>query len=176
MRKLALPLKELDLTALKAGDSLLLSGKVYTARDAAHKRLSSLIRKGEKLPIPLKDQTIYYTGPTPAPKGRTIGSCGPTTASRMDEFTPSLLKAGLKGMIGKGSRSKEVIEAIKKYKAVYFLALGGCGALLSQYVKKVNILVYGDLGAEAIYELDIEDFPVIVGIDSRGRSVYDKSR
>lgn len=176
MKAIKLPLKDSDIKALRAGDSLLLSGKVYTARDAAHKRLSSLIKKGEKLPLPLKDQTIYYTGPTPSPKGKIIGSCGPTTASRMDEFTPLLLKAGLKGMIGKGTRSKEVAEAIKKYKAIYFLALAGCGALLSQYVKKVDVLVYEDLGAEAIYELEIEDFPVIVGIDSSGRSVYDKIR
>ncbi|MBM3253191.1 MAG: TRZ/ATZ family protein [Candidatus Omnitrophica bacterium] len=174
MRKLTLPLKEIDLISLKTGELLFLSGKVYTARDMAHKRLKSAIRNGKKLPLPLKDQTIYYTGPTPAPKEKVIGSCGPTTSSRMDDFTPSLLKAGLKGMIGKGSRSKEVIAAIKRYKAVYFLALAGCGALLSKYIKKARVIAYKDLGTEAIYELELKAFPVIVGIDSRGRSVYVK--
>ena len=154
----------------------MLSGVIYTARDQAHKRFVETIKQGKKLPITLKGQIIYYCGPTKTPKGKIIGSCGPTTASRMDEFTPALLKAGLKGMIGKGSRSKEVIAAIKKYKAVYFLTYAGCGALLSKYIKSAKAMVYKDLGPEAIYRLEIRDFPVIVGIDSKGRSIYDKKR
>jgi fumarate hydratase subunit beta len=172
LQRSQLPLSSSNISALKAGDMVLLSGVVYTARDAAHKRLAELIRKGKKLPIPVRGQALYYTGPTPAPKGRAIGSCGPTTSSRMDEFTPILLKAGLKAMIGKGNRSAEVAKAIRKYKAVYFLALAGCGALLSRYVKKAEVIAYKDLGTEAIRRLEIRDFPVIVGVDSKGTNIF----
>lgn len=157
---------------LKAGDEILYTGKLYTARDQAHKRMVEAIKKGKKLPLDLRGQIIYCCGPTLTSKGKTIGSCGPTTSSRMDEFTPLLLKAGLKGMLGKGSRCQEVIKAIKKYKAVYFLTYSGCGALLSQYVKSKKLVAYPDLGPEAIYELEVKDFPLIVAIDSKGRSIY----
>ncbi|OGX40702.1 MAG: fumarate hydratase [Omnitrophica WOR_2 bacterium RIFCSPLOWO2_01_FULL_41_12] len=159
---------------LKVGEKINFSGILYTARDQAHKRLAEAIKKNKKLPIDLRGQIIYYCGPTKTPQGKIIGSCGPTTSSRMDEFTPILLKAGLKGMIGKGSRSKEVIAAIKKYKGVYFLTYAGCGALLSRYVKKAKPVAYKDLGPEAIYRLEVQDFPLIVGIDSQGRSIYAK--
>ena len=160
---------------LKTGECLNYSGIIYTARDQAHKRLVETIKKGKKMPFNLKGAFIYYCGPTRTPKGKIIGSCGPTTSSRMDEFTPTLLKAGVKGLIGKGSRSKEVIAAIKKYRAVYFLTHAGCGALLSKYVKKAKVLAYADLGPEAILKLEVENFPLIVGIDSKGRSVYGKT-
>ena len=159
---------------LKVGEKINFSGILYTARDQAHKRLAEAIKKNKKLPIDLRGQIIYYCGPTKTPQGKIIGSCGPTTSSRMDEFTPILLKAGLKGMIGKGSRSKEVIAAIKKYKGVYFLTYAGCGALLSRYVKKARPVAYRDLGPEAIHRLEVKDFPLIVGIDSQGRSIYAK--
>ena len=129
----------------------------------------------EKLPFDLKDQIIYYTGPTPAPPGKIIGSCGPTTSYRMDSYTPTLLRLGLKGMIGKGDRSQEVIAAIKKYQAIYFIAFGGCGALYSQFVKKTDLIAYPDLGCEAILKLEVIDFPLIVGIDSRGDNLYKKN-
>jgi len=163
-----------EMKEMKAGDKILLSGVIYTARDQAHKRLVEAIKKGKKLPFDLKDAIIYYCGPTKTPKGKIIGACGPTTSSRMDEFTPALLKAGLKGMIGKGARSKEVIAAIKKYKAAYFLAYAGCGALVSKYIKKVTLVAYKDLGPEAISKLQVKDLPLIVGIDSHGRSIYGK--
>ena len=153
----------------------MLTGVIYTARDQAHKRLMEEIISGKKLPIDLKDQIIYYCGPTKTPKGKVIGSCGPTTSARMDEFTPALLQAGMKGMIGKGRRSGEVAVAIKKNKAVYFLTYGGCGALLSKCVKKARPAAYQDLGPEAIYELEVEDFPLIVGIDARGNDIYKKA-
>jgi len=174
MEEINIPLDRKEIENLKAGDEILLSGLIYTARDQAHKRLAEAISKGKKLPVDLKGKIVYYCGPAKTPKGKVIGSCGPTTSSRMDEFTPLLLKAGLAAMIGKGARSKEVAAAIKKYKAVYFLAYAGCGALLSTYVKKAKPIAYTDLGPEAIYELEIKDFPVIVGIDSKGRNVYDK--
>lgn len=159
---------------LKAGEWFNYSGILFTARDQAHKRLVEAIKKGKKLPLNLKGAIIYYCGPTKTPKGKIIGACGPTTSSRMDEFTPTLLKAGVKGMIGKGSRSKEVIAAIKKYKSVYFLTYAGCGALLSKYVKKVKVVAYPDLGPEAILKLEVENFPLIVGIDPEGRNIYGK--
>ena len=149
-----------------------MSGVIFTARDQAHKRLIEAIKNGKKLPLDLRGQIIYYCGPTKTPKGKVIGSCGPTTSSRMDEFTPALLKAGLAGMIGKGSRAKEVISAIKKYRAVYFLTYAGCGALLSRNVKNARTIAYRDLGPEAIYALKVKDFPVIVGIDAQGRCIY----
>ncbi len=170
--QILIPLSAEKIKKMKVGDEILLNGIIYTARDQAHKRLAEAIKKGKKLPIDLKGAVIYYCGPTKTPKGKIIGSCGPTTSSRMDEFTPVLLKAGLKGLIGKGSRSKEVIAAIKKYQAVYFLTYAGCGALLSRYVKKARPVAYTDLGPEAIYKLEVKDFPLIVGIDSKGRSVY----
>ena len=172
MRKLNLPLRAKDISSLKAGQNLLLSGKLYTARDAVHKILANLLKNRKKPPISLKGITIYYTGPTPAPPRRVIGSCGPTTSARMDVFTPLLLKAGVKAMIGKGRRNKIVKEAIKKYKAVYLLAPAGCGALLSGRIKRRRIAAYKNLGPEAIYELEVKDFPAIVGIDSKGRDVF----
>jgi fumarate hydratase subunit beta len=172
MHRIKIPLKKTDIEKLKTGDALWLSGIIYTARDQAHKRLIEAIKKNKRLPLDLKGKIIYYCGPTKTPKGKIIGACGPTTSSRMDEFTPALLKAGLLGMIGKGRRSREVTAAIKKYKAVYFLTYAGCGALLSKYVKKVTAVAYKDLGPETIFKLEVKDFPVIVGIDAKGRSIY----
>ena len=172
MKNLNLPLTDKEIKNLKAGQNLLLSGKVYTARDAAHKILVGLIENKKKPPVSIRGIVIYYAGPAPAPPRKIIGSCGPTTSRRMDTFTPILLKAGMKGMIGKGRRGKKVKEAIKKYKAVYFLAPAGCGALLSKKIIRKKLRAYGKLGPEAIYELKIKDFPVIVGIDSKGRDVF----
>lgn len=172
MKKIKTPLDEKQIAGLKAGDQVKLSGIIYTARDQAHKRLVDALELGLKLPLELKGAIIYYCGPTATPKGKIIGSCGPTTSSRMDEFTPLLLSNGLKGMIGKGRRSGEVKAAIKKHKAVYFLTYAGCAALLSQYVKKAGSFAYPELGPEAIYKLEVEDFPLIVGVDSQGGSIY----
>ncbi|MFA5033054.1 MAG: Fe-S-containing hydro-lyase [bacterium] len=174
MKKIRLPLDDKIISGLNAGDRVLLTGIIYTARDATHKRLTDCIKNKKKLPLELKNQTIYYTGPAPAKPKQIIGSCGPTTSSRMDEYTPSLLRNNLKGMIGKGDRSKEVVSEIKKHKAVYFIAPGGCGALLSQTVKKCDLVAYGELGCEAIYKLKIKDFPAIVGIDCRGKNIYNR--
>lgn len=160
---------------LKAGDEVLLTGTILTARDAAHKRLCDLLRRGKKLPLNLKDAVIYYCGPTPARPGRAIGSCGPTTSSRMDSFTPQLISLGLGGMIGKGNRSAEVKDAIKRYGAVYFLAIGGVGALLSTKVRSAKAILFNDLGPEAVYKLEVKDFPLLVGIDPKGRNVYPPS-
>jgi len=173
MRDVKLPLTNKIISKLHAGDEVLLSGVIYTARDQAHRKLSEALEKGAKLPIDLKSQVVYYCGPTKTPKGKPIGSCGPTTSSRMDAFTPLLIENGLKGMIGKGRRSREVITAIKKHKAIYFLALAGCGALAALCVKSSKLIAYPDLGPEAIYRLEVKDFPVIVGVDSYGRSIYD---
>ncbi|MFH0791249.1 MAG: FumA C-terminus/TtdB family hydratase beta subunit [Candidatus Omnitrophota bacterium] len=172
MRTLNTPLLRDNIKNLNLGEKVFLSGLIYTARDQAHKRLAEEIKKGGRLSFDPKDKIIYYCGPAKTPQGKVIGSCGPTTSSRMDEFTPELIKAGLIGMIGKGKRSLEVIEAIKKYKSVYFLAYAGCGALLSKYVKKTKPFAYEDLGPEAIYELEVKDFPLIVGIDAKGRDIY----
>jgi fumarate hydratase subunit beta len=172
MKTINTPIKDSESANLKTGDTVLISGVIYTARDQAHQRLVEAIKKNKRLPLDLKGQIIYYCGPTKTPLGKVIGACGPTTSSRMDEFTPVLLKAGLKGMIGKGRRSQEVIAAIKKHQAIYFLTYAGCGALLAKYVKKVNPVAYKDLGPEAILKLEIKDFPVIVGINARGRSIY----
>lgn len=172
MQKLKTPLSKSEIQKLKIGQEVFLSGKIYTARDQAHKRLVETIHKHRKLPFDLKGQIIYYCGPARTPPGKAIGSCGPTTSSRMDGFTLPLLKAGLRGMIGKGSRCQEVINAIKKYKAVYFLAYSGCGALLSRCVSKKRLVAYAGLGPEAIYELEVKDFPLIVAVDAKGRSVY----
>jgi fumarate hydratase subunit beta len=174
-KRISLPLDKERIANLKVGDEVLLSGVLYTARDRAHKRMVKAIKKGRKLPFSLKNQLIYYCGPTPSRRGKVIGSCGPTSSLRMDEFTPLLLKRGLRGMIGKGRRSKEVRRAIKRYQAVYFLAIGGIGALLSRYVRKAEVIGYKDLAAEAIYRLEVKDFPVIVGIDREGRSIYEES-
>jgi fumarate hydratase subunit beta len=172
MNKINTPLKESQIKELKSGVEVFLSGVIYTARDQAHRRLLDSINKGSKLPVDLKGQIIYYCGPTKTPKNKAIGSCGPTTSSRMDGFTPALLKAGLKGMIGKGRRSQDTVRAIKKYKAAYFLTYAGCGALLSGYVKSARAVAYRDLGPEAIYKLEVKDLPLIVGVDAKGRSVY----
>ena len=169
------PLKKDVIDSLKAGDEVLLSGIIFTARDAAHQRLHDLISKGKPVPLNLKDAVIYYAGPTPPRPNRIIGSCGPTTSSRMDPFTPELLRLGLGGMIGKGDRSEEVKRAIKKYKRVYFLATGGIGALLSDKVKMARPILFKDLGPEAIYKMEVVDFPLIVGIDSKGNDIYDKA-
>lgn len=157
---------------LRAGEEVKFSGLIYAARDQAHKRLVDAIKRHKKLPINLKGAVIYYCGPTKTPKGRAIGSCGPTTSSRMDKFAPELLKAGMIGMIGKGRRSQEVARAIKKYRGIYFVTYAGCGALLARHVKSARVAAYKDLGPEAIYELKVKDFPLIVAIDSKGRDIY----
>lgn len=172
MNSLSTPLREKDIKRLRAGDRIFLSGIVYTARDMAHKKLVESLEKNNRLPVSLKGAVIYYTGPTPTPPGKIIGSCGPTTSSRMDAFTIPLLRAGLKGMIGKGSRSPEVRKAIKQYRCIYFVTIAGAGALLSSKVIQKKLIAYKELGPEAIYELEVKDFPVIVGIDARGRDVY----
>jgi len=166
------PISEHDLAKLKAGDRVLLNGTIYTARDAAHKRMTDALNKGEELPFDIAGQTIYYVGPTPAKPGQIIGSAGPTTSGRMDKFTPALLDLGLKGMIGKGYRSTEVIESMKKNKAVYFAAIGGSGALIARTIQSMEVIAYEDLGPEAIYKLTIKDFPAVVIIDSEGNDWY----
>ena len=171
-RKIELPLTKDIAGDLRAGEYVLLSGTIYTARDAAHKRLVEALEKGEALPFPPEGATIYYTGPTPAPPGAVIGSAGPTTAYRMDPYVEPLLKAGVLGMIGKGARKGDVPELIKKYKAVYFAAPGGCGALLGKCIKECEIIAYPDLGTEAVRRLKVEDFPVFVAQDSFGNSIY----
>ena len=161
---------------LKAGDSVLLSGVIYTARDAAHKRLCELAAQGKDLPLDVKDSVIYFVGPTPAKPGEVIGSAGPTTAYRMDAYSPTLIRLRLTGMIGKGKRSPEVVAAMKECGAVYFGAIGGCGALLSRCIKKAEIIAYEDLGAEAIRRLEVENFPVVVIIDSEGNNLYETGK
>ena len=170
--KIKTPLDLNTIRSLKAGQEIFLSGRIYTARDQAHKRLVEAIKAGKNLPIELKESVIYYCGPAQTPKPRAIGSCGPTTSSRMDAFTPLLLAKGLKAMIGKGARSKEVKAAIKKYKGIYFVTYAGCGALLAKCVKKSEIVAYGDLGPEAILKLEVKDFPLIVAIDANGGTIY----
>ena len=159
--------------SLKAGDSVLLSGVIYTARDAAHKRLCELAEQGKPLPLDVKDGIIYFVGPTPAKPGEVIGSAGPTTSYRMDAYSPTLIELGLTGMIGKGKRNEAVVSAMKEHGAVYFGAIGGCGALLSRCIKKAEIIAYEDLGAEAIRRLEVENFPVVVIIDSEGNNLYE---
>jgi len=171
--KIQLPLEDADLERLRAGDHVLLSGVIYTARDAAHRRMVAALEKGEPLPFDVRGQVIYYVGPTPARPGRVIGSAGPTTSMRLDPYTPALLKAGLKGIIGKGARGPAVREALKKHKAVYFLAVGGTGALLSQRIKKVDIIAYEDLGTEAVRRMEVEDFPAIVVNDTCGNDLLE---
>ena len=171
--KIQVPFQKDQVEQLKAGDYVYLSGTIYTARDAAHKRMFESMHKGEKLPISLDGNILYYLGPSPAREGQVIGSAGPTTSSRMDKYTPDMLAAGLKGMVGKGKRSQAVIDAMKKYKAVYFAAVGGAGALLSKCIKEAEVVAYEDLGTEAIRKLTIEDLPVIVVIDSQGHNLYE---
>lgn len=170
--RLSPPLSNKDIEKLKIGDRVMINGVIYTGRDAAHRRLYDLLKEGKDLPIDLKGQIIYYVGPTPARPGRVIGSAGPTTSYRMDSYTPLFVERGLKGMIGKGMRSEAVIEAMKRYQAVYFAATGGAGALLAKHIKKAEVVAYEDLGPEAIRRLEVEDFPVIVINDVRGHDLY----
>ena len=168
-----LPLDDAVIKDLRAGDAVMLSGSIYTGRDAAHKRLIELIEKGEPLPFDIKGQVIYYVGPAPASPGYVVGSAGPTTSYRMDAYTPQLLKLGLKGMIGKGKRSPAVIESMRENGAVYFGATGGAAALIAKGITKSEVIAYPDLGAEAIHRFEIKNFPVIVLIDSQGNNLYD---
>ncbi len=170
------PLTRDKVKDLKAGDSCLISGVIYTARDAAHKRLCELVASGKELPIDVKDSIIYFVGPTPAKPGYAIGSAGPTTSYRMDAYSPTLIALGLTGMIGKGKRGEEVISAMKQHGAVYFGAIGGCGALLAKCIRSAEVVAYDDLGAEAIRRLEVEDFPAIVIIDSFGNNLYESGR
>lgn len=172
--ELQTPLTKEKIESLKSGDYVYITGTIYTARDAAHKRMSEALANGEELPIDVKDQIIYYMGPTPAKEGQVIGSAGPTTASRMDKYAPKLLDLGLSGMIGKGKRSQDVIDAIVLNGAVYFAAVGGAGALLSKCIKSSEVVAYDDLGTEAIRKLEVENFPAIVVIDRMGNNLYDE--
>lgn len=167
------PLKEEEIKNLKAGDYVYITGTIYTARDAAHKRMYERLERKETLPIELENNIIYYMGPSPAREGQIIGSAGPTTSSRMDKYTPELIRLGLKGMIGKGKRSEQVKEAIIKNKAVYFAAIGGAGALLSKCIISSKVIAYEDLGTEAIRKLEVKNFPVIVVIDTEGNNLYE---
>ena len=173
-RYMQAPLDKEEVKALEAGDYVYITGTIYTARDAAHLRMSEALDRGEELPIDLNNNIIYDMGPTPAREGRAIGSAGPTTASRMDKYAPRLLDLGLTGMIGKGRRKPEVTDAIVRNGAVFFAAVGGAGALLSKCIKKAEVIAYDDLGTEAIRKLEVENFPVIVVIDSKGRNLYDE--
>ena len=167
------PLDDSTAASLEAGDYVYLTGIIYTARDAAHKRMYEVLEKGEQLPLEMKNNVIYYMGPSPARTGRPIGSAGPTTASRMDKYAPALLDLGLKGMIGKGKRTKEVREAVMRNGAVYFAAVGGAGALLSRSIISSQVIAYDDLGTEAIRRLEVKDFPVIVVMDAHGNDLYE---
>lgn len=171
--KITAPVFKDVLSSLKAGESVLISGVIYTARDAAHERMTRLYKDGIEYPFDIKNQIIYYAGPCPAKPGEVIGSCGPTTAGRMDAYTPELLDNGLGAMIGKGVRSKEVIDAIKRNKCVYFGAIGGAGALIAECIKKAEVVAYDDLGTEAIRKLYVEDFPAVVLVDSDGNDLYE---
>jgi fumarate hydratase subunit beta len=170
--KLKTPLTDQDAEKLKIGDKVLLTGVIYTGRDAAHKRLFDLIEAGKELPIDVRGQVIYYVGPAPAKPGKPIGSAGPTTSYRMDAYAPKLMELGLKGMIGKGNRGADVVEAMKKHKAIYFGATGGAGALLARSIKKAETVAYEDLGPEAIQRLEVEDFPAVVINDTKGNDLY----
>lgn len=173
-KHITVPFDKETAKSLKAGDYVYLTGVIYTARDAAHKRMDESLNNGDKLPIDINGNVIYYMGPSPAREGRPIGSAGPTTATRMDKYTPRLLDMGLTGMIGKGKRQPKVKEAIVRNNAVYFAAVGGAGALLSQRILKSDVVAYDDLGTEAIRRLEVEDFPVIVVIDSEGNDLYER--
>jgi len=172
-KRITTPMKDEDVKGLKAGDSVLISGTIYTARDAAHKRLIELVDSGKELPFDIEGSIIYYVGPTPAKPGMVIGSAGPTTSYRMDPYAPKLLDLGLKGMIGKGERSEEVVEAIIRNQGVYFAAIGGAGALIGKSIEEAEIVAYEDLGAEAIRKMEVKDFPVVVVIDSEGNNLYE---
>ncbi len=172
--KLNTPLSKDMVLNLKAGDSVLISGEIYTARDAAHKRMIETLEGGEELPIDIREKVIYYAGPTPAKPGQVIGSCGPTTSGRMDAYAPKLIELGLTGMIGKGMRSIDVISAMEEYGAVYFGAIGGAGALIAKSVKKAEVVAYEDLGTEAIRKLTVKDFPAVVIIDAYGKNLYER--
>lgn len=176
MIRLRTPLTQEKLKDLKMGDEVSITGTIYTARDAAHERLVKLLEEGKELPIEMKDQIIYYVGPSPAKPGEVIGAAGPTTSYRMDPYTPQLLDAGLKGMIGKGDRSDEVIESIKKNKGVYFVAIGGIAALLSKSIKEAEVVAYDDLGSEAIRRLKVDELPLLVAIDCNGNNLYKMGR
>jgi len=170
--KLKMPLTNEDVAKLEIGDKVLLTGVIYTGRDAAHKRLFDLIQAGKELPIDIRGQVIYYVGPAPAKPGKPIGSAGPTTSYRMDAYAPKLMELGLKGMIGKGNRGADVVEAMREFKAVYFGATGGAGALLARSIKKAEVVAYEDLGPEAIQRMEVEDFPVVVINDTKGNDLY----
>ena len=172
-KQIQIPIQKEIIRELKAGDYVYLTGEIYTARDAAHKRMNETLDRKEELPVNIKYKIIYYMGPSPAREGKVIGSAGPTTASRMDKYAPRLMDLGLSGMIGKGKRSQEVIDAIIRNEGVYFAAVGGAGALLSKCIKKSEVIAYDDLGTEAIRRLEVEDFPVIVVIDSEGNNLYE---
>lgn len=172
-KKIQAPISNEDANSLRAGDYVYITGTIYTARDAAHKRMYEALEKNQQLPIEMANNIIYYMGPSPAREGRPIGSAGPTTASRMDKYAPKLLDLGLKGMIGKGKRSQAVRDAIVRNGSVYFAAIGGAGAILSKCIKKSEVIAYDDLGTEAIRKLYVEDFPVIVVIDSEGNNLYE---
>ena len=175
-KRITTPFTREEARSLRAGESCLISGVIYTARDAAHKRLCELAEKGEPLPLDMENAIIYFVGPTPAKPGQAIGSAGPTTSYRMDAYSPTLIAMGQTGMIGKGKRNQAVIDAMKQHGAVYFGAIGGCGALLSRCIKKAEVIAYDDLGAEAIRRLEVEDFPVVVIIDSNGENLYETGR
>jgi len=172
--RLTVPLTNADVERLQIGDRVLITGAVYTGRDAAHKRLTDLIQAGESLPFDIKGQIIYYVGPSPAKPGRAVGAAGPTTSYRMDAYAPELIRLGLKGMIGKGARNQEVKDAMAEFKAVYFAAIGGAGALMAQAIKQAEVIAYEDLGPEAIRRLEVEEFPVIVVNDVRGNDLYEE--
>ena len=174
--RLHLPLSDAGVEALRAGDRVLLTGGLYTARDAAHRRMVEALSQGEPLPVDIRGQVIYYVGPTPAKPGEVIGSAGPTTAVRMDPYTPALLEAGLRGIIGKGGRGPQVREALQKHQAVYFLAVGGAGALLSKQIKQVEVVAYEDLGTEAMRRLEVEEFPVVVCDDIYGGDLLEQGK
>lgn len=177
MLRLTTPLDESRVRSVHAGDQVLLSGVIYTARDAAHKRLLETLRAKQPLPVELRNQIVYYVGPCPARPGKVIGAAGPTTSGRMDSYAPTVIRElGLRGMIGKGGRSEQVIEAMREYGTAYFLAVGGAGSLLAQKICKAEIVAYEDLGPEAIYRLEVKDFPLIVGIDCQGNNLYSIGR
>jgi fumarate hydratase subunit beta len=172
--RLTAPLTQEDIAQLKVGDRVYLSGTIYTARDAAHKRFVEALDRGEELPFPVEGSVMFYVGPSPAAPGQVIGAAGPTTSYRMDDFSPRLIALGQKGMIGKGKRSPEVIDAMKKYGAVYFAAVGGAGALIAGCIKEAEVIAYPDLGAEAVRRLKIEDMPLLVAIDHEGNNLYEQ--
>lgn len=176
IKKVTAPLTKEQLKDLHSGDDVLITGVIYTARDAAHKRLCELLAEGKELPFDVKDSIIYYVGPTPAKEGQAIGSAGPTTSYRMDAYSPAMIAAGQTGMIGKGKRGPEVIEAMKQHGAVYFGAIGGAGAYLSRCIKKAEVVCYEDLGSEAVRRLEVVDFPAFVIIDSEGNNLYETGR